>query len=686
MVDQELQDKVRVRLEDFYGANRVVAQPKLPGETSVYPDFGVFRNSDQTEPFFLVECSSFRTAHRRKRDFEEIVNAVSETPAPYGALIGSDVEFVFSITDSAYRTYGDFPTQENKDPVRRQIQSGQECESLLERTIAARQDLKGTERHDEAGEEILYSLQLVLEERHADISSPDTLTERQIKDLQHQVEERHEAYTIEGTLQPTIVKVVKQIFSGYTVRKTPDENLHPLFNIVTDSQLGDEYSTPVSIASEIVRLAQPKKGEIVLDPAAGHSTLLTHATAKGASGIGIEINPAVASLATAFVDIFDRDIEIRVGNFFVEEIVSNLSETVETVVVDPPFGARIQDKSIPYFDRDRPVSSECAFLAKSLSLLPDGGSITIAVPASFLHKERSKWLRRTIQDKFRIDSIIQVIDGPLYRSTSIDVAFLTVTKTSVESDHPVQYSLIEKPDYPDKALTEAVTEIVSGTAPTIPQKELNETFNVKLLTEERRILEQLNQQFDIITRLGEVAEIHVGNQPKELLKEAGDDTYQYLRIRDVSDGTTSNSIEYLPKQQAKIIADDHCLLLAALGEKLTTHIPSDSVAPARHWIVLEFNSYEEALVYEAFFQSSYGEEQLEAMRSGTNIPRLNVRDVRELHVPNFDDTTLSKRAQSIKEHQEEIADLEQERKQLRQQREHLTENLDDLLRGGESDE
>lgn len=682
MVEAGTHDEALTLLQDQYGEDRVVSEPTLKGDQTVYPDIAVFRDVEQTAPFLLVECSSLRTTHRTHRDLEEISEAVTSTEVPYGALLAPDVEFVFSGSGPAYRTHASLPELDGDEPPeKRAIQSRAELDFLVDRSLAAQNAVRPEpERENQVVDEFLESLHLLLEARRDDKSDCRDVDQETVSALYESIDERHDWYQQGEALDPQFLTVIAHLFNGFDLTATDDRVLESLFDLTSDDRRGGDYSTPLEVARQMVQLAAPEPDDLVLDPASGRGTVLSLAAAEGAQGVGVEINLAVLRLATFYVDLFNREVEFLSGDFFdLNAGDVGIPEIFDRVIVDPPFNMRLEGEDIPYAEGRGNLRSEEAFLAKGLSLLDEGGSITLAVPSGFLNDARREWVRTLVLEEFQLESVIQLIDGPIYRNTSIDTAFVTVTKRPSSADHEVQHAVLESPEDPATALADAVSAIKSGTADSLVQSALEDSWNIQQVTNQRTLQETLEAKFPEIVDLQTVADVQTGNPPNNLVEMEDDDTLTYLSISDVSEGSSRHGDRYILQDETRIVADDSCVLLSTLGRNTHTHIPSEPVAPAQDLAVLSFNSADEALVYEMFLATEIGKEQIDALKTGSTISRVNIRDLRGLKVPYFSDDEIRERAASIREHR-------QETEQLEEKRDSLAEHRIDLLTRGDDDE
>lgn len=685
----ELQREVLQKLREHYGEGKVVSEPSLKGKTTVYPDIAVFHTEEQTTPFLLVECSRFRTAHRRANDFEEISEAVSSTQAEYGALVSQNAEFVFSGNGPAYKSHGGFPEMDSGSATdKRPVQSQAELEFLVERAHTAQNSIRDMPgREEQAIDEFLEYLHLLLEARRQEVPIGVNPNQEVLSKIQHGISERYQCYQQKEDLDLSQLSALSLIFNGYDMSETDDQILEYLFDITSEDKRSGGYSTPLELARQMVNQANLETGDTVLDPAAGRGTVLSLSSAKETSAIGVEINLSVIRLATFYLDLFKRDVELFAGDFFEIANDSNWpSESVDHIIVDPPFNGDIDRDDIPFSEKKRRIYSQDAFLSKGLSLLDQGGSITITVPSGFLHTRRSKWIRQAVLDNFQIDSIIQIIDGPIYQHTSIDTALLKVTKKSPSTDHTVSYEIIESPDEPTVALANAVGRIKQGNSDSILQSELEDSLDLYRLTQQRSIRQRLKQEFTDVVKLSAIADIRGGARPQGVLEEEHEDTIRYLSVKDATGQAPKHEFRYIPREEATVVTTESDVLLSTFGRERITHIPSEPVAPDQHWAVISFDSPEEALVYETFLNSDLGVQQIEALKSGSSISRINVTDLQDFLVPAFSNQYIADRADAIREHQKKIEELEEERKQLERERDQLAGDVNDLLSGGDSDE
>lgn len=688
MVEHDFRSEILSRLKSQYGADRVAVEPTLSGKSSAHPDFAVFTSAEQIEPFLIVEHSSLRTPHRAQKDMKEVQEMVNKSGASFGAIVSPEVEFVFSGTGTSVRSLSSFPDfDQGHLNSTRPIQSTTELEFVINRCLEAHNALRSGPRHaGEANDEFIESLHLLLESRRTNTNIEDP-GQALVSELYTSIENRHSWYQKEGELDSALLGATASVFNAYDLFQTDEAILESFFEISSEDQMGNQHTTPIAVARAMVQLSGVQQDEVILDPSAGRGTLLSIAAARGGECFGVEISPAVLRLATFYVDLFDRDVNFVVGDFFSPDTDEKIDrDDFDRILIDPPMGMNVDAGDVPYAEGRNTLKSEEAFLAKSLSLVKDGGSITIAVPAGFLTNFRSAWIRELILDQFTLDSIIQIRNGPLYRYTSIDTAFISVTKAPAPSDHRVNYEVVESPENPADGLQDAVSRVVRGKAESIPQEEIEDSFDIQLLKSQRTLESKLESQFSELVSLEDVAKVNSGNPPIDLVSEPTENTLTYLSISDMSEGESRHGDRYIFEDETRILADESCVLLSTLGENTYTYIPSEPLAPAQDVAVVRFTTPEEALVYETFLSSDIGRKQVAAYKSGSRLPRINIRDLRQLKVPKLSSKEINKQAQEIREYRRNVEELEKKQQELDNKREALREQASDFLLGGDFDE
>lgn len=111
----------------------------------------------------------------------------------------------------------------------------------------------------------------------------------------------------------------------------------------------EQYPTPPGIAAEVAYIGLGKgdlAGRTVLDIGCGNGVLAIAAALLGASAIvGVDVDPEAIEVARRNGRKAGANVDWRVAD------VRTLSETVDTVLMNPPFGSQQKHADLPFLDR-----------------------------------------------------------------------------------------------------------------------------------------------------------------------------------------------------------------------------------------------------------------------------------------------------------------------------------------------
>lgn len=105
------------RLTEIYDEQQIVLEPVIAG--SVRPDLIVYRDTDQNQPYLVVEYKKSLSYRRGNKAFEQLNTYLRELDCDYGALVTPSVEYVFQWepnSDIPERSLGGFPTTSYDQP------------------------------------------------------------------------------------------------------------------------------------------------------------------------------------------------------------------------------------------------------------------------------------------------------------------------------------------------------------------------------------------------------------------------------------------------------------------------------------------------------------------------------------------------------------------------------------------
>ncbi|MGQ9582250.1 MAG: METTL5 family protein [Thermoplasmatota archaeon] len=156
----------------------------------------------------------------------------------------------------------------------------------------------------------------------------------------------------------------------------------------------EQYLTPAGVAAEMLFLAAQRgdiRGRRVGDLGCGTGVLAIGAKLLGASRVvGVEVDPAALEVARGAAASMGLELELREGR------VEDFSEELDTVVMNPPFGAQRRHADRPFLYK----AFECAPVVYTFHKAETEGFVTReASGAGFSVTHKNKY-RFTIRHLF----------------------------------------------------------------------------------------------------------------------------------------------------------------------------------------------------------------------------------------------------------------------------------------------
>lgn len=250
-------------------------------------------------------------------------------------------------------------------------------------------------------------------------------------------------------LQDDAIEYLDQALKCVNLRSGDHDPLGDLYQVFIGSLArGQEgqFFTPPNAIRLLVKLVQPRPGEIVVDPACGSGGFLA-ATVQELIKLGEDPANAAASVIGIDKDLFlsrlaglrlalitGRESAVRCGNSLSWSFRENnsppitFSSSVDVVLTNPPFGSKIV-ATTPDIQRTfalgykwrrsapdgeftkteelvRSLSPQVAFIERCLDLLRPGGRMGIVVPESLLSSQRHRHVVQYILERARVAAVI----------------------------------------------------------------------------------------------------------------------------------------------------------------------------------------------------------------------------------------------------------------------------------------
>ncbi|MDU2377494.1 MAG: N-6 DNA methylase [Enterobacter cloacae] len=208
-----------------------------------------------------------------------------------------------------------------------------------------------------------------------------------------------------------------------------------------------QYFTPRSLVNTIVRLIQPKVGELIQDPATGSGGFLVSADSFIRSkfsreqyinnppkyqGVEIEKNTRRICLMNTF--LHNLDAKIIYGDALTEDAVQ--LDEADVIIANPPFGNKAGGQRSLRNDIPFPnANKQLAFLQHIYLKLKAGGRAAVVLPDNVLFEAGAGTdIRRDLMDKCNLHTILRLPTGIFY-AQGVKTNVLFFTKGSAKDKH-----------------------------------------------------------------------------------------------------------------------------------------------------------------------------------------------------------------------------------------------------------
>jgi tRNA1(Val) A37 N6-methylase TrmN6 len=661
--NQEFEQNVYEELVELYGPERVQREAKLP-KVPFFPDFVVYEDASQDAPLLVVEAKSGRESeYRQRRDIETLRELLEKSGADFGATVGPDFRYIFTWDESTgeWTTLDTFPGTVQASGSLRSLDSPSEARFVLNQFVEdANITFGGTDRDRPVVETFQCLLYKLVAERTQYNIDLDGDVEAQLADLQRRTRNEFEAVDTANlpTPDPNLARTVFSHFRGFGIDTTSDAIVQAFVeSLVRRGKIG-ESQTYENIAQSLVAFADIRPETTVLDPASGVGVLCREAAQTSESVTGVEIQGGLVVIATFLNELSPDGDSIRsiCGDFFellpdtnpshqstltTQQTSNDLGNSeYDRILLNPPVGPKIDADTAPEIGRNRSsIRIEEAFIARSLDLLSDDGLLVALVPEYILSGERSQALRDQLLERTTIESIVTFGQGVLpetsYRGAVVKLRQqyggqrqrIETADVSIRSDH-------EGP----RTLGDAFELINAGHGEVV---ELHHddvrTLLPSQIKGDRRALDRITEEYGDFVLLGDAANISSGTRVPPSQTDA-DESAERLPYLDTDPDTDFDSLSDYPRSAASVVATPDDILITTKGKENTIYRPNREVIPSSRWAVIRPDTDISADRIAEFLQSDIGRDVLKPNRTGSAIPYISVKSLRELPIPDFGKT------------------------------------------------
>jgi len=437
------------------------------------------------------------------------------------------------------------------------------------------------------------------------------------------------------------------------------------------SQYAREYATPLPLARIMVALANPAGGDRIYDPCFGTGGLLDAAASevsvRGESSRrttlhGEERNPTLHFLGAVRLLLRGYEPHLAIGDALATKAsAARLSDQFDCILVDPPWGVRIEDPLV----YDFPIagkSSELMFLQHIIRFLRPGGRAVIALPQSALTRGGpAREVRRILLESVRVDLVLRF--GTRNTHASLQPSLVVLRRAAPSS----AVKLAELSGLPESAdAYHRVVEVLSGDkagaavlARTVPLAQIagnDYVLDPKRYSERDVATEYADVEKQVpLCPLKDVAQVvpGVALSREFMVEDRAADAVPVVRVSDVpSDGPLRLGARYLlPEGRVRAKETQYIrrgdVLLTIDGTIGRAHYVRDVIdgetqlagtepfraLAGRGVVIIRPHQGFDPWLLHALLKSATLQAYFRQLTTGTHIPHLSLTDLRKVPLP-----------------------------------------------------
>jgi len=457
-----------------YPAKRIRTEVEVPRRTpSDHADIVVYEDDELKKPYLVIECKKDGiTDAEFKQAIEQVFGNANSLRAKYAIVVAGTTRTAFDVagfkpSEREKNVISDIPVRYGKAPKYRfikgnkdkdlKIVSKEELISSLKKahdTVWQGGRLAPTTAFDEVSKLLFCKLK---DEKDTpkgkiykfQIGTHETAEEvfKRINDIYQKAKQQDaEVFKEDIRLEPKIVYSVVEHLQGISFNKTDLDTKGVAFEtFMTDFFKGKmgQFFTPREIIRFMIKMLNPTKDDLILDPAAGSGGFLLnsmdyireyaeenynereawehwHEFAKH-NLYGIEINDQIARVCKMNMIIHDDGHTNIISTDSLrpfEEIMkihkAFKKEHFDIVLTNPPFGAKVKSTEKDYLDKyelgkgRKNQKTEILFIERCLDFLKPNGRMGIVLPDGILTNSSLQYVRNFLMEKSQILAIVSL--------------------------------------------------------------------------------------------------------------------------------------------------------------------------------------------------------------------------------------------------------------------------------------
>ncbi|NGX85284.1 class I SAM-dependent DNA methyltransferase [Aequorivita sp. KMM 9714] len=286
-------------------------------------------------------------------------------------------------------------------------------------------------------------------------------------------------------------KVVQQIDQlPLDNRDTKGDLYEYMLSKIAEAGTNGQFRTPRHIISMMVEMTQPKKDDIICDPACGTAGFLVsageyiyhnhndwfqdktfreHFNTKMFNGI--EFDPSMLRIAAMNMQLHGMETPVLIGKDALSEANADIENEYTLILANPPFKGSLDYDEVEssLLQTTKTKKTELLFLSLMLRTLKVGGRAAVIVPDGVLFgsSRAHKSIREELVNNQKLEAVISMPSGVFKPYAGVSTAVLFFTKTNSGGTDKVWFYDMKADGY---SLDDKRSEIKDNDIPDIIQR------------------------------------------------------------------------------------------------------------------------------------------------------------------------------------------------------------------------
>jgi len=666
--DSEVENRYMERLIAEYGYSKESIRLEVPfskGQARYMADIMVYRKG---RPFIVVEIKSQQRGILRDAE-EQLMQYMIASGAEYGVVTNNIKSICYQQHEGTFSRIPDIPsansTESNKNPPKElfpikylQDTMSNEFNLLGEKTksgISALADFAkiiATKFYDEKENKSKPSFYAGINE---DAETVKSRIESILLEIKDKIGVSKEIQLEAKYVKDIVIRLQKYSFLKSELTKNGWNIMYP--QLITDPELGDSV-TPLNLIKFITELAEIQKNQLVIDPACGLGGILVEASKHGAQIQGIDKSQPIVEIARINMYLIGQNPQRIICQDSLQPLEKidskkTFKEQFDLVITNPPFGYKITDERLDYYQFKRPSGGmiEDMFVEQSTKLVKNKGKIVIILPEGFFFNVQNERIREFLLQNFKIEAVISLPSKLFSPATAIKTSILVLTKIKPQQDQKIFFAKVTPDDGKNSSdnYKEQFDNIVAAFKEFQKKNTVNKKYTNIILT---KISDNKRFDFDYYEGhdidkvnyptkpLSEIAELQLGAKTEYL--DEKNEGFEVLpvrgqNIRDLSiDASSVIPIKIDRELNYKYLTQTHDILMTRAGSPGNVGIV-EQVIPVfikENLIRIRPNrNIVDPYYLLAFLSSKEGQERLQKASTGSTIKAINLQNLLSIQIP-----------------------------------------------------